>query len=116
MKHLRAIAIILFLLLVVIVAVENYQALSNPVNFKVDLGFYKYESKGMPMALMAVIAFLIGVISMGLYGITERFHLKRRIKALRKEAEAKDKELNSLRNLPVTTEGVGPDQSPETQG
>jgi hypothetical protein len=39
--------------------------------------------------------------------MTERFRLKRKIKTLTKEANEKDKELNSLRNLPVTTDDVG---------
>ncbi|MFP4085835.1 MAG: LapA family protein [Desulfobacteraceae bacterium] len=112
MKHVKGIIVILFLLLVVILAVQNYQALSTPINFKVDLIFLRGESSGMPVFLIAVITFLIGVVATWLYGISERFTYKRQIKNLKRDAADKEKELNSLRNLPVTTEEVNSDQSP----
>jgi hypothetical protein len=36
----------------------------------------------------------------------ERFRLKRQIKTLTKELQIKDQELNSLRNLPITSDDV----------
>ncbi len=111
MKHLKAILIILFVLLVIIVAVENIPNLKTPVVFMVDLGFVKYQTPDIPLASVAIITFLIGVLCMGLYGITERFRLKRQIKKLLGEAMEKDKELNSFRKLPVTTEVVNTEQT-----
>ncbi|MCP4664844.1 MAG: LapA family protein, partial [Deltaproteobacteria bacterium] len=68
-------------------------------------------STEMPLAVVAIITFSVGVISMGLYGMTVFFRLKKRIRSLTKEAKANEKELNSLRNLPVTTEVVGAEQT-----
>ena len=51
MKHVKAIIVILFLLLVVILAVQNYQALSTPISFKVNLLFLNAESSGLPVFL-----------------------------------------------------------------
>ncbi|MDZ7697335.1 MAG: LapA family protein [Deltaproteobacteria bacterium] len=103
MKHIKGILVILFLLLVVILAVQNYQALSTPIQFKVNLIFLKAQSSGMPIFLIAVITFLIGVLATWLYGISERLNFKRQIRGLRRDITEKEKELNSLRNLPVTT-------------
>ncbi|NQU12567.1 MAG: LapA family protein [Desulfobacteraceae bacterium] len=114
MKNVKVILVILFLLLVVILAVQNYDALATPVTFKVNLGFFNYETSQMPLSLIAIITFLIGVLASGLYGITERLRLKRQIKSLMRDVREKDKELNSLRNLPVTTEGASTDQLRET--
>jgi ATP adenylyltransferase len=47
------------------------------------------------------------VLITGLCGIVERFHLKRQIKTLISVSKEKDKELNSLRNLPITSDNVG---------
>ena len=102
MNHLRMIVVILFILLVIIVAVQNYQAFSNTVTFRVNLIFLNWESYPMSMYFVAVITFLVGVLAAGIYGITERFRLKKQIKKLTRDAKEKDKELNSLRNLPVT--------------
>lgn len=107
MRHLRAMFIILFILLLVILAVQNYAVLATPVIFRVDLVFLKYETSEMPLALISVAAFVVGMLAAGFYGITERFRLKREIKVLTKDAAQKDQEIDSLRNLPVTAEGVG---------
>jgi len=112
MKHVKAIIVILFLLFVVILAVQNYQALSTPITFRVNLLFFNAESSGLPVFLIAIITFLVGVICIWLYGISERLNFKRQIKALMKDVKDKEKELNSLRNLPVTTEDMSSDQPP----
>ncbi len=114
MNHLRMIVVVLFILLVIIVAVQNYQAFSNTVTFRVNLIFFNWESSAMSMYFVAVITFLVGILAAGFYGITERFRLKKQIKILRKEAGEKDKELNSLRNLPVTGEEMVSNQNAES--
>ena len=114
MNHLRVIVAILFILLVIIVVVQNYQAFSSTVTFRINLMFLNWESSPMSLYFVAVITFLIGVLSAGIYGITERFRLKRQIKNLTREAREKDRELNSLRNLPVTGEEMVSDQTPDS--
>jgi uncharacterized integral membrane protein len=111
MKHLKIIVVILVVLLAFIVAVQNFNALTTPVEFRVALLFLDEYKTSMPLSLVAIITFLIGVIFMGVYGMAERFSLKRQIKNLMKESKEKDRELNSLRNLPVTTEDMGADQT-----
>ena len=112
MKHVKAIVVILFLLLVVILAVQNYQALSTPISFKINLLFLNAESSGLPVFFIAIVTFLVGVICTWLYGIAERLGFRRQAKILMKDVKQKEEELNSLRNLPVTTEDMSADQSP----
>ncbi|MBC8416983.1 MAG: LapA family protein [Desulfobacterales bacterium] len=112
MKHVKAIIVILFLLLVVILAVQNYEALSTPISFKVNLLFLNSQSSGLPVFLIAVITFLVGVICTWLYGISERLDFRRQVKALMKDVKGKEEELNSLRNFPVTTEDMSSDHPP----
>ena len=112
MKHIKAIIVILFLLLVVILAVQNYEALSTPISFKINLLFMNAESSGLPVFLIAIITFLVGVICTWLYGISERLAARRQVKILMKDVKNKEEELNSLRNLPVTTEDMSADQLP----
>ena len=66
----------------------------------------------MPVFLIAVITFLIGVVATWLYGISERMNFKRQFKSLKRDVAEKEKELNSLRNLPVTTEEVNSNHPP----
>ncbi len=113
MKHVKAIFVILFVLLIIIIAVQNYEAFSTTVKFKVDLVFSSYESSEMSLYFVAVITFLLGVLFAGFYGIAERFRLKNQIKNLMKDAKGKEEELNSLRNLPLTGEDLGPEKESE---
>jgi len=112
MKHVKAIIVVLFLLIVVIVAVQNYQALTTSIVFKVDLLFFKAETPNLPVFMIAIIAFLIGVACIWVYGISERLDFKRQIKMLMKNVKDKEQELNSLRNLPVTSEAMDADRPP----
>ena len=106
MRHIRWIVVMIVLLLGLVAAVQNYEAMATPVKFRLDLIFLNYESPEMPLSFLAVISFLVGVILSGIYGIAERFRLKRQIKTLTKDADQKHKELDSLRNLPVTAEDM----------
>jgi len=112
MKHVKAIIVILFLLVVVIVAVQNYQALTTAIRFKVDLRFFKAETPNLPIFLIAIITFLIGVLCIWVYGISERLDYRRQIKMLMKDVRDKEQELNSLRNLPVTSEAMDSERPP----
>jgi uncharacterized integral membrane protein len=115
MNNIKWVILVLLLVLAFIVAVENYETLVTPVTFHLNLYFFKYQTSEMPLSLIAIITFLIGLFSAWLYGIKERFSLKKQIKTVQLTAKEKDNELNSLRNLPVTAEDVPSAETPEDQ-
>lgn len=115
MKHAKFILAIILMLLVVIVIVQNYEAMATTVTFKVNLYFLNYSSSATSLYFIVTIAFLFGVLVTGFYGIIERFRLKREIKTLVSASQEKDKELNSLRNLPITSDDVSPSQTEDTE-
>jgi uncharacterized membrane protein YciS (DUF1049 family) len=108
MKHVKFIVAILLMLIVVILLVQNHQAMSTSVVFRIDLLNLHLVSSELNLYYIVTIVFLFGLIVSGLYGMMERFRLKREIKALARTSREKDKELNSLRNLPITSDDVGP--------
>ncbi|MFH1350738.1 MAG: LapA family protein [Pseudomonadota bacterium] len=110
MKHLRFILAILLMLVIVILIVENHEAMSTTVVFKINLFSLIYQSSSISLYYIVTIAFLFGILISGLYGILERFRLKRRIRVIGRELQDKDQELNSLRNLPITSGDMGSDQ------
>ena len=108
MKHVKAILVIVMALIVVILAVQNNEAMTKTVQFRVNPVFFEpVQSPPVSLYQVVIITFLVGVLTTGLYGMFERFRLRRQIKAVTRQLEDKDKELNSLRNLPITTEEVG---------
>lgn len=104
MKYIKFIIAILIMLFVLILIVENHTPLSTKVTFRFHLFTYQKQSPEISLYFIVAITFLSGVLITGLYGMFERFRLKRQIRQLRKQLEEKEKELNSLRNLPVTSE------------
>lgn len=107
MKHLKFLLAVIIILVVVILLVENHNAFSTKVEFRIDLFTLHYRSPEISMYYISGIAFLLGVLITGLYGAVERYQLKRQIKSLVKTSKEKDEELNSLRNLPITSDNVG---------
>ena len=101
MKHIKAIVSIVLMLLAVILIAENLDQLSNTLTLRVHLYFWEAKTPPMAFYLVIIIVFLLGVLIASFYGIYERFRLKKEIRILSKTCAAKDKELNSLRNLPI---------------
>jgi uncharacterized integral membrane protein len=101
------------MLVVVILIVQNHDAMSTEVTFRVSLFSVQYQSTNFTLYYIVTIAFLFGVIISGLYGIVERFRLKREIKVLTKVLQEKDNELNSLRNFPITSDDISAEKPDE---
>lgn len=107
MKHAKLIFFIFIALIVVILAVQNIEAMFETVQFRINPFFFaEIKTPHIAIGLVTLMAFFLGVIVVGLCGILERFHLKRQIKRCEKELEIRTRELNSLRNLPITSEGM----------
>lgn len=106
MRHLRYILGIILMLLVVILMVQNHEPMSTGVVFRVDILSINYHSPRMTLYHVVTISFLFGVLITGFYGIAERFRLKKEINTLVSTSQERDKELNSLRNLPITIDDV----------
>ena len=113
MKHLKFMLAILMMLLVVILIVQNHEAMSKEVSFRADFRLFQLESSMISLYSIITIAFLFGVLIMGLFGIVERYRLKKQIKMLLSTTAEKDQELNSLRNLPITSDDVNSSQENE---
>ena len=108
MAQVKAIVLILVGLVVIVAVVQNNQAMSTPITFRLNPGFWpEWKATGVSVYQVSIIAFLLGILVVGFFGLVERFRLKRRIKDLSKELENKDRELNSLRNLPITSDHPG---------
>jgi putative membrane protein len=109
MAQVKAIILVLLGLVIVVAVVQNNQAMSTPLTFRLNPFFTsEWKSSGVSVYQVTFIAFFLGVVVVGFFGLVERFRLKRRIKVLSKELESKDQELNSLRNLPITSDHPRP--------
>lgn len=106
MKHAKFIIGIILMLVVVILMVQNHEPMSTEVVFRINFFSFQIQSATISLYYIVTIAFLFGVIISGLFGIMERFRLKKEIKTLKTASREKDKELNSLRNFPITSDDM----------
>jgi uncharacterized integral membrane protein len=113
MKHVKALLVILFLMLVVIIVAQNIPNLEKPVVFTVNLWFFDYQTSEIPLGFLAVITFLIGILSMGFFGILERFRLKKQVKMLRAEIKEMERDIHSLNSTALSTELVNSEDTSE---
>ncbi len=104
MKHVKFLFIVFIMLVIFILLVQNHAAFNTKVIFKVDLMIIKYQTPEISIYLISLTAFVLGVIITWIFNLLERFQLKRQITNLRNESREKENELNSLRNLPITSE------------
>ncbi len=114
MKHLKFILGIIIGLIVVIIVVQNNEAFSKAVVFKINFLGLHWQSASVSIYYIVTVAFLFGVLVTGVYGMIERFRLKKQIKILSSAAAAKEQELNSLRNLPIMSEDTSEVASEES--
>jgi len=105
MRQLKIVLLILLGVVVIVVIVQNHEAMSTTVKFRLNTMFFGEKSTSdVSIYEVVLLSFLLGVFVTGGYSMVERFQLKRRMKALTKELEVRDRELNSLRNLPITSD------------
>lgn len=108
MKHIKFLFIVFVMLVIFILLVQNHAAFNTKVVFKVDLMIIKYQTSEISVYLISLIAFILGVIITWVFNLLERFQFKRQISNLSNELKKNDNELNSLRNLAITSEDVTP--------
>lgn len=114
MAQVKAIILILVGLVIVVAVVQNNEAMSTSLTFTFNpLLLSEWQATGVSVYQVATIAFLLGVLIVGFFGLIERFRLKRRIKTLSRELESKERELKSFRNLAITSDQPG---TGETEG
>lgn len=102
MKIVKGMFLILLFVLLLVLAVQNIESLFTRVMFQADLHFF-HGAYSTPIWAIILLFFFLGVIAMGVFSLVERIKLKREGSALKRSIKEKDKELNSLRNLPITS-------------
>ena len=117
MKHVKLILVVLIAMGVVVAAVQNSATLSGRVQFRLNpVVSPEMISPEVTLYQVIIITFLLGVILSGIYGMIERFRLRKQIKTMKRQLQDKDEELNSLRNLPITQNNVTAGQANGTWG
>ncbi len=117
MSYLKAIVISAVVALAIIFMVQNIETLSHPLSIRLNLFFIQMETTPYATYMIILLAFFVGLLAASLMGLMERLRLRKTIRQQRKEVARLNKELSSLRNMPLTGEPIaGSDITEEKQG
>jgi putative membrane protein len=104
MKILKGMVYTLIIVLAFVFFMENYPTLSATISIRYNLYFFQVESIPFPVWSVILLSFLLGVVLAGFFGLYERYVIKQNARNKTREVARLEKEVNSLRNLPITEE------------
>ena len=107
MRFIRVFLAICIFFLAVIFVVQNSEFLGQTTQFKLDLFVFDTVQKSIPLPLYFVIlaAFLLGGLSAIVFLICDRVRLSVNLGKARRKIKHLERELNSLRTLPLVSGG-----------
>lgn len=105
MRFIRVFLAICIFFLAVIFVVQNSEFLGQTIQFKLDLFVFDNVQRTIPLPLYFVIlaAFLLGGLVSIFFLICDRIRLGLNLGKARRKIKHLERELNSLRTLPLTT-------------
>lgn len=109
-KIVKFVLMVILLLWVCIVAVTN----NYPIAIKLlPFGGEKFTLPSMPLSLVIFIAFLLGVLLAGFYGLIEVLKQTRKVRKLSKKNSMLEKEISNLRDEPIVVNASEEDKDDE---
>ena len=107
MFYLKILVGLLLMVFAVLFLVQNNNTMMTAVHFKLDIpNVFNLQSTDITLYIIIPLSFLLGALIMWLLCVREHFRLKATIKSLMTSTKEKEKELNSFRNLPLTSDDV----------
>lgn len=105
MRALKAPLMTIVAALLLIFVIQNIDALNNTIDLRLDLYIFELDSGMIPIYLLIIVSYLVGMVVAASYGFYRRVQLRGENRRLKRTLKEREEELNSLRNLPVLQSG-----------
>ena len=116
MRYLKVFALILFFFFAMLFFVQNIAQLGSEVQLRLQLFTMEWYSRQMPIYLLILLAFVFGALFMMLFFLADKMRISAALRRCKARIAGLEKELNSLRNLPLGDERYAvPEPLGETQ-
>ena len=117
MKAFKSIISVIIVVILLVFVLQNGGELSKPAIFHLDLYIVNLSSGPLPLYSIILAIFILGLLISGVMGWATRIRLRSENKRLNRLYLEKDREVNDLRNLPVTEDESGDkDALPSSSG
>jgi len=105
MKYIRVIVYAAIFVLAIVFIQQNIQDFSQGIHIRLNLYYISFESIAIPVYILLLISFMVGVLIASTYGLLDRFRMKRSLRREKKTNDRLKKELESLRSESSSEEG-----------
>mgnify|MGYP006423100833 CR=1 FL=1 len=112
MRYLKLFAFIIFFVLAMIFFIQNTDPLAATLELKFDLFQWSWLSNPLPFYVVLLIAFAVGAVLSLLYFLVEKLRLNSEVKKHKNQVRSLQKELNSLRNMPLEESNYQKESNP----
>lgn len=116
MNYIKAILASALVAFAIIFMIQNMEQLSHPLSIRLNLFLVHFESTPYATYLVIILAFFVGLFAASLLGLVERYRLRRNIRAREHDLKRLQRELDSLRNLPITGDSLAGGSEPAAAG
>ncbi len=109
MRFLKVIFVTLLVLLAFVFIIQNLEILRQAVTLRLNLHLAKWQTPAVPLWLLVMFCFLLGVFTASLYGIYEIIVQRQTIRQLKHNLEILAQELKSAGARAEETPAVPPE-------
>ncbi|MFP4107603.1 MAG: DUF1049 domain-containing protein [Desulfonatronovibrio sp.] len=111
MKYLRVAALVLLFFFSMLFFVQNHELLSTTVKLHLDIFGLELQSTDIPYYLIVLLAFVLGGFISLAYLLAEKIRLTGELKRNQTSIKDLEKEVHSLRNMPLDSDSYSLDSS-----
>ena len=108
MKFIKVLIVILLFFVGLMFFIQNYEVLDKSMALRFNVFIASWKTIELPFYFLLLVFFLIGALFTLSYFLFEKIRIGSELRKCRSRAGRLEKELNSLRNLPLET-GVEPE-------
>ena len=115
MAYIKALIVSAIVAFAIVFMIQNIEALSHPLALRLDFYVVKMQTTPYATYIVLILSFFAGLLIASALGVAERMKLKKQLRASKKEEKRLNKELDSLRNLPITNQEMGQENGGEPE-
>ncbi|SKA71151.1 lipopolysaccharide assembly protein LapA domain-containing protein [Desulfobaculum bizertense] len=101
MRYLKALVLLALFFLTMVLFAQNIEALAHPVELGLNMFGQDLFHIVQPVYFLLLFSFIIGGVICTLYFLFEKCRMGTELRRCRKQIKTLEKEVNSLRNLPL---------------
>ncbi|MDQ7032642.1 MAG: LapA family protein [Desulfonauticus sp.] len=117
MRYVKIIFFVILFFFSILFFIQNNELITSSISLKLEFLGFAISSPAIPLYLLVLSSFVLGAFVTVLYLLSDRIKIGSQLKEARKKIKELEKELSSLRNIPLNENdyNVSSNNEPEAQ-